>query len=73
MPNHFIVTEWKAINIDFIDPGVSLVRHQKADLIARLDINGVVDLKFNKKEKFKKAKKFEKKQKVSSFIHILFL
>ncbi|KAG0636846.1 hypothetical protein HOY80DRAFT_1024181 [Tuber brumale] len=55
LPNHFIVTEWKAINIDFVDLGVSLVRHQKADLIAELDINGVLDLKFNRKEKFKKG------------------
>ncbi|KAG0136191.1 hypothetical protein HOY82DRAFT_625832 [Tuber indicum] len=55
LPNHFIVTEWKAINIEFVDTKVSLDRQEKADLIAGLDINGVLDLKFNKKERFKKG------------------
>ncbi|KAG0136188.1 hypothetical protein HOY82DRAFT_589531 [Tuber indicum] len=55
LPNHFIVTEWKAINIEFIDTKVSLDRQEKADLIAGLDIKGVLGLKFNKKEKFKKG------------------
>ncbi|KAG0136190.1 hypothetical protein HOY82DRAFT_625829 [Tuber indicum] len=55
LPNHFIVTEWKAINIEFVDTKLSLDRQEKADLIAGLDINGVLDLKFNKKERFKKG------------------
>ncbi|RPA89845.1 hypothetical protein L873DRAFT_1822113, partial [Choiromyces venosus 120613-1] len=54
-PGHCVVTEWKTVKIDFLDLGDSLSLDKKAEALSKLDINGVLELKFNQREKYKKG------------------
>ncbi|RPB00451.1 hypothetical protein L873DRAFT_816160 [Choiromyces venosus 120613-1] len=54
-PDHWVVIEWKTIQIEFLDVGDSLTWGKKAEAISKLGVNGILKLKFNRWEKFRKG------------------
>jgi hypothetical protein len=52
---YIIVMEWKVIQIDYLDVGGHRDRTQKAEALGKLDVDEVLAINFNKREKFKKG------------------
>ncbi|KAL0640096.1 hypothetical protein Q9L58_000924 [Maublancomyces gigas] len=55
LPHHFILMEWKAVNIDFLDFGKSRGRELKAKTLSGLYVDEVLGLKFNEREQHRKG------------------
>lgn len=55
LPHHFILMEWKVINIDFLDVGKSRDRELKAKTLSELYVDEVLGLKFNEREQHRKG------------------
>lgn len=55
LPRHFILMEWKVVNIDFLDVGKSRDRELKAKALSELYVDEVLGLEFNKREQHRKG------------------
>lgn len=55
LPRHFILLEWKVVNIDFLDVGKFRDRELKSLTLSELYVDEVLDLKFNGRELHRKG------------------
>ncbi|KAG0129489.1 hypothetical protein HOY82DRAFT_651946 [Tuber indicum] len=53
--DYSIVTEWKTIQIEFLDVGDSFTWDEKAEALNKLGVDEILKLKFNRREKYKKG------------------
>lgn len=55
LPHHFILSEWKVVNIDSLVVGKSRDRELKVKTLSELYVDEVLGLKFNKRELHRKG------------------